>query len=332
MLRQYNSKAGLIFAVTISTTATLLPRLIRLDADRLSLALLNFIYLTCAFFFCWMIHHAFLLKIRHRLTPLLSICCCVAGIAVITWALNITRLTPLNRFPDLELRRGQVLFVRMFRAVIIGAISWIAVYYFRLISLFQKSRLENEYLKQGNLQAQLASLRQQISPHFLFNSLNTLSSLSKETAVKEYILKMSEVYRYVLQYQDQRETTVAAELAFIRSYVYILEARFEEGLHIRIHVGAHVLDRRILPFALQLLVENAVKHNIISYTAPLSLFIYDRGERLVVENDLRPRTTMEAASGTGLHNLSQRYLLTTGKDICISRDESRFKVEIPLIS
>jgi len=332
MPKEYNSKAGLVFSVSIATIAVLLPRLVRLDTDRLFLTLLSFVYLSCAFFLCWLIHHFFLLNTRHRLTPLLSICCCVAVIAILTWGLNITNLSPLNRFSDHELKRGQVSFIRFFRAFIISTIAWIAVYYFRLIVLFQQSRLENEYLKQGNLQAQLASLRQQISPHFLFNSLNALSSLSNEAPVKEYVLKMSEVYRYVLHYQDQKVTTVEAELAFIRSYIYILETRFEEGLNIRIQVGPGALGRKILPFALQLLVENAVKHNVISYRTPLSLFIYDQDERLVVENDLRPRTTMETASGTGLHNLSQRYLLTAGKDIRISRDASRFKVEIPFLS
>jgi len=329
MLKEYNSRAGLVFSVSIATIAVLLPRLIRLDADRLSLTLFNFIYLICAFFFCWLVHHCFLFTFRYRLTPLLSICCCVTVIAVLTWGLH---LIPMNRFSGVGVRQGQVPFIRLFRAVMISTIAWIAVYYFRLYVLFQQSRLENEYLKQGNLQAQLASLRQQISPHFLFNSLNTLSSLSHEAPVKEYVLKMSEVYRYVLHYQDQQLTSVEAELAFIRSYIYILETRFEEGLKIRIQIGPAALGRKILPFALQLLVENAVKHNVISYRTPLSLFIYDQGEMLVVENDLRPRTTMEAASGTGLNNLSQRYLLTAGKDICISRGESRFKVEIPLLS
>jgi LytS/YehU family sensor histidine kinase len=197
--------------------------------------------------------------------------------------------------------------------------------------MLQHSRLENEYLKQDNLQAQLASLKQQISPHFLFNSLNTLSTLSHEQAVKEYILKMSEVYRYVLQYQEQNEVPVAEELAFIRSYIYILESRFEEGLKINVRVDAGNLNRKILSFSLQLLVENAVKHNSVSYRQPLLIDIYDLDGRLIVENDLRPRVTLDNHSGTGLYNLAQRYRLTAGKDILIFRDSAKFKVEIPFL-
>jgi len=338
MVKRYNVKAGLVFSISIAMMATLLPKVIRMEVDQPRAVLNNIIYLSVTFFFCWLAHHFFLLVrprsafFSHRVVrPVMSILVSVLVIAVITHSFNISSLLPLNRNPDIEMKRRQIFFIRLFRGFIISAFTWFAVYYFRLMLMLQHSKLENEYLKQDNLQAQLASLKQQISPHFLFNSLNTLSTLSHEQTVKEYILKMSEVYRYVLHYQEQNEVPVAEELAFIRSYIYILESRFEEGLKINVRVDPGNLSRKILPFSLQLLVENAVKHNSVSYRRPLVIDIYDLNGRLVVENDLRPRVTLDSHSGTGLYNLTQRYRLTAGKDILITRDTAKFKVEIPFL-
>jgi LytS/YehU family sensor histidine kinase len=251
--------------------------------------------------------------------------------AIVTHSFNITSLIPFSRDPSAEIRPVRIFFIRMFRGSIISTFTWFAVYYFRLLLMLQQSRLENEYLKQENLQAQLASLKQQISPHFLFNSLNTLSTLSQEEKVKEYILKMSDVYRYVLHYQEQNEVPVYEELAFIRSYTYILQSRFEEGLEINIRIDPGSLNRKILPFSLQLLVENAIKHNAVSYRNPLAIDIYDLNGSLIVENDFRPRVTLDSHSGTGLHNLAQRYRLISDKKILITRDSAKFKVEIPFL-
>jgi hypothetical protein len=322
MLHRYNIRAGVVFAVGIAMLATLLPRIIRLDFDRPVMVLLSFTYLSVTFFFYWLIHHYFLLHFqsglfKHRYPgAALSIVVSVTIIGLLAWGLHID-----SRWP-----------VRLYRGLIISTLTWFAVYYYRLVRLLQRSRLENEQLKQENLQAQLATLRQQISPHFLFNSLNTVSSLSREEAVKEYILRLSDVYRYVLHHQQHPVVSVSDELEFIRSYCYILQSRFEEGLKINIRLAPACFNRKILPFALQLLVENAVKHNAISYTDPLAIEIYDEDELLVVANSLRPRRTMEDGQGTGLTSLAKRYRLTAGKDIRVWRDESTFKVQIPFLT
>jgi two-component system, LytTR family, sensor kinase len=337
MTKQYNSKAGAIFALSIAVMATVLPRVIRFDVEEPRTVALNFAYLSAMLFFYWLVHHFFLLKLTsgvasHRfIRPVISILCGVLIVSVIVHLLHIASPFPVNRDPAVEIRQRQVYFIRVFRGAIISAFTYFAVFYYRLLLMLQHSKLENEYLKQENLQAQLTSLRQQISPHFLFNSLNTLSTLSHEEAVKEYILKMSEVYRYVLHYQEKSEVPVQEEIAFINAYIYILKSRFEEGLDIDIRVRPDQLSRKILPFSLQLLVENAIKHNSISYKVPLGIAIYDLNERLVVENDLRLRTTVYGDSGTGLHNLAKRYRLSGGKDIVITRTNSTFKVEIPFL-
>ena len=338
MVQRYNIKAGLIFSVSISMIATILPKLIRFDVEQLRSVLFNFFYLSACFFICWLTHHFFLLNIRSGpfsgkvAKAAASIFCSVLLIAVATHSVNMNTVLPFSKDPGIELRPGRIFFIRIFRGFIISAIVWFAVYYFRIQIMLQQSWRENDSLKQENLQAQLASLKQQISPHFLFNSLNTLSTLSTEEKVKEYILKMSEVYRYVLHYQQKNEVPVHEELAFIRSYTYILQSRFEEGLEISIRVDPGNLNRKVLPFSLQLLVENAIKHNAVSYKNPLAIAIYDLGDVLIVENDFRPRLTLDSHSGTGLYNLDRRYRLVSDKKILITRDSSKFKVEIPFLT
>lgn len=337
MDHRYHFKAGVIFAVAVSALVTVLPRIIRLDLDRPQSVGIHFIYLSGTFLFYWLTHYFFILHLRSGILANryiragISILCSVAIMAAVVWILKIASPFPLFAHPTGIEDRGQVFFVRIFRGLIVSVLTYFAVYYYRLLFLLQRSRMENERLKQENLHAQLASLREQISPHFLFNSLNTLSTLSHEVPVKEYILKLSEVYRYVLQYQQQNMVPVREELAFVRSYIYILESRFEEGLKVNIRLGPDSLNRKILPFALQLLVENAVKHNAISYTRPLGIEIYDEEENLVVENDLRARTTVHGGHSTGLTSLAKRYRLTAGKEIQVVREPFKFKVQIPFL-
>ncbi|HVU54817.1 MAG TPA: histidine kinase, partial [Puia sp.] len=334
---RYHIKAGLIFAIGVAALVTVLPRIIRLDFDDLSRVGTNFVYLSGTFLFYWLTHHFFILHLRsgvlssRYMKAAISILCGVVIIGTMAWILKIASPFPLFSHQDGTPGRGQAIFVRVFRGLIVSTLTYFAVYYYRLLFLLQRSRLENERLKQENLHAQLTSLREQISPHFLFNSLNTLSTLSHEEPVKEYILKLSEVYRYVLQYQQQNIVPVREELAFVRSYIYILESRFEDGLKINIRLDPACLNRKILPFALQLLVENAVKHNSISYSSPLAIDIYDEEENLVVENDLRARATIHGGHSTGLNSLAKRYRLTTGKDILVVREPFKFKVQIPFL-
>lgn len=334
---RYNSRAGLIFGVAVGALITLLPRLIRLDFEHPLRIGFNFLYLSLTFVFYWLTHHFFILHLRsgtlanRYVQAGISILCSVAIVGTMAWLLKIASPFPLFANNDATHSTGQAVFVRIFRWMIVSAFTWFAVYYYRLLLLLQRSRLDNERLHQENLYAQLASLREQISPHFLFNSLNTLSTLSHEEPVKEYVLQLSEVYRYVLQYQQRNIVPVKDELAFVRSYVYILESRFEDGLKIDIRIDPGCLHRKILPFSLQLLVENAVKHNAISYSRPLAIDIYDEGDSLIVENDLCARATIHGGSSTGLDGLAKRYRLTAAKEILVTRDHSRFKVQIPFL-
>lgn len=337
MMKRYNIRAGIIFSFLIAVLASF-PRLIRLDFDQLGRFASNAAYGALGIFVCWLIHHFFLLthferSYYNKKTPraIISILSGIIATVILSYAGNITGIMRGTGAAIEDMSTLQVFFIRLFRGAIISSFTFFTVYYFRLTVSLQRSRLENEHLKQENLKAQLASLKEQISPHFLFNSLNTLSTLSHEQPVKDYVLKMSEVYRYVLHHQQQQEVLVKDELAFIESYSYILESRFEDGIRIDTRIDHEKLKRKILSFSLQLLIENAVKHNTVSFQRPLAITVYDTDNGLIVENNLRPKTTLEKQSGTGLANLSQRYRLASGKDITITTDQQTFKVEIPFL-
>lgn len=195
----------------------------------------------------------------------------------------------------------------------------------------QDSRIENEQLKQQNLENELAALKNQIDPHFLFNSLNSLTSLIRENEkATQFVKKLSYMYRYILQSGDTNLVQIKEELKFLDSYVYLMETRYRDRLNIEVHINAHVMERSIPPLALQLLVENSVKHNEISSTNPLTVKVYSKGDSIFVENPIRSRSTLAEGTGTGLMNLKKRYALLLNKDLQISTDNDIFKVELPL--
>ncbi|SHJ39821.1 Histidine kinase [Maribacter aquivivus] len=195
----------------------------------------------------------------------------------------------------------------------------------------QESRIENEQLKQQNLENELAALKNQIDPHFLFNSLNSLSSLIRENEkATQFVNKLSYMYRYILQSGETNLVPVKDELKFLRSYIFLMETRYRDRIQIEVDVADDFLDRMVPPLALQSLVENSVKHNEISSTNPLTVKVYSNGESLFVENPIRSRSTLAEGMGTGLYNLKKRYSLLLKKELIVSNDNEIFKVELPL--
>lgn len=341
MLKPYNIKVGFILSVSIAALASI-PRLIRFNTVQFSDIFENMLYLFVCIFGSWIIHHFSLRGDFERYRPqrrllegILTNVLSMAFIIGLTYSYQSESFFPLTNVSaqgqGLGLGVNQIFLSYLFRSVIISSLTYFAAYYLRVMIILQHSLLENEYLKQENLKAALASLKQQISPHFLFNSLNTLSTLTKEENVKEYVVKMSDVYRYVLHFQDQNEVVLREELEFIQSYLFILKSRFEDGLNIHIGVDEDMAGRKIMPMALQLLVENAVKHNIISPSKPLTITIFERNNFLVVGNNYQPKNILAEGPGFGIRNLRQRYKLLTGKEIYINNDSVKFEVAIPLL-
>jgi sensor histidine kinase YesM len=197
----------------------------------------------------------------------------------------------------------------------------------------RKLILEKEKLEKENIRAQFESLRQQVNPHFLFNSLTSLQVLAKEKSelVEDYVAQLSNVYRYLLKHRKQDLVSLKNELEFIKSYLYLLNIRFEKGLKVEIDVNEKYHNSSIPPLTLQILIENAVKHNIISESYPLHIQIYSNGEdRLAVSNNKQPRQMVEGSSHFGLYNLNLQYKFFFGKEIIINKGDGRFCVYIPI--
>ena len=214
-------------------------------------------------------------------------------------------------------------------------ISFIISLIFTAIGFFQawkRSFVQAEKLKVEMLAYKYESLRNQINPHFLFNSLNVLSDLvydDQRMAVK-FIQQMSDLFRYVLDSRDKELVPLKDELEFIRSYTFMLKTRFEEKLKIEIAVQPNT-DDYIVPMSLQLLIENAVKHNEVSEAFPLWISIRKNGNLLEVENNVQPKNVGDDSKQTGLKNITQQYAFFSERPIKIITSDERFLVRLPIL-
>lgn len=190
-----------------------------------------------------------------------------------------------------------------------------------------------ERSKSHNLDAQYELLKQQINPHFLFNSLNTLKSMveTQDEHTVEFILKLSDFYRFTLESRKLNVIKVKEELEIVNAYMFLLKSRFEDGIDLTINVDENHLNSYIPPFTLQLLLENCVKHNIVSLDQPLKIQIYSKDDFLVIENPIQIKSTAEVSTGIGLENINQRYLHLMEKNVDISASNTTFTIKLPII-
>lgn len=199
----------------------------------------------------------------------------------------------------------------------------------------ESSIAEKEKLEKANVQSQLDILKNQIKPHFLFNSLNTLATLIPEDTDQsvKYVESLAMVYRYILEIRDQKIIPIHEELKCISAYLFMLQIRFGNNLKVRINEGDLNHHHHIVPLSIQLLIENAMKHNIVSNKRPLHIDIY-KGEsnRLFISNNLQKKDDQEPSTGIGLKNINQRYEIITDESIDIIVTENKFTVSIPLIT
>lgn len=202
-----------------------------------------------------------------------------------------------------------------------------------LIRRQQEVVIENQQLQAENILDQYEALKNQLNPHMLFNSLNTLRSLVREDQDKaqEYIQELSRVLRYTLQGNDSKSVFLKDEIEFVSAYIFLLKMRFEDNLSFDIGIDNKYGNYYLPPMAVQMLIENAVKHNEISDKRPLNIRIYTEGEELIVTNPVQPKLTATTGTGIGLANLAKRYYLLYKREIQISENE-QFTIRIPLIS
>jgi two-component system, LytTR family, sensor kinase len=200
---------------------------------------------------------------------------------------------------------------------------------------YRTKLLEAEQLKSTTAQAELQVVKTQINPHFLFNNLNVLSSLVMQESAEanKFIEAFSQVYRYILNNQHKELVELKAEVEFIKPYIYLLEKRFSNGLKITIDIAPQHENKYIIPASLQMLIENAIKHNVASRTKPLHIDLHTNGnETLIVSNNLQLRDSVENSTEIGLQNIMKRYNLVGKRAVAVQKTNEAFIVTLPLLT
>lgn len=203
-----------------------------------------------------------------------------------------------------------------------------------LVKASENEMLRNEQLERARAEAELEALKNQIDPHFIFNSLNALSHLIEEKPSKAKIFNdnLADVYRYILQNKAKELVLLKEELDFMLDYFSLLKIRFENAVHLELHIPEQAHHEYLVPpICLQLLVENAIKHNEFADAAPLVIAVVLKGDVLLVSNTVRRKMLFRESSKIGLNNLKERYRLTTNKDVTITESGEKFEVLLPLI-
>jgi hypothetical protein len=201
------------------------------------------------------------------------------------------------------------------------------------MSELKKSVEEKEMLKRESLQAQLNALKTQVNPHFLFNNLNTLSAVIPDNPGQaiDFVQQLSKVYRHILEVKNEQSILLSEEMDVLRAYAFLLKTRFGDNLDISIRVADEKLQQRIVPLSLQILMENAIKHNIVSSARPLRIDVTTANGRLIVSNNLQKKNQPVESTGIGLDNIRNRYRLLGNRQVEVEEGPSSFTVSIPLI-
>lgn len=200
----------------------------------------------------------------------------------------------------------------------------------------QKVLLENENLRTEQLITHYEALEQQVNPHFLFNSLNTLGGLIgvDDAKASQYLQQLASAYRYVMQQHEKHTVTLGEEMSFVNTFFSMMQTRYGENLTMQCAIDPSLKDHLLPPISLQLLVENAIKHNVVSSRHPLTISIATTPNATIkVTNILQPKHVQQESQSShlGLENLSQRYQMLFNTDILVNRTEQEFIVELPLI-
>ncbi|NQZ45365.1 MAG: 2TM domain-containing protein [Flavobacteriaceae bacterium] len=219
-------------------------------------------------------------------------------------------------------------------ALVITLISSLFIHAFYFYRALQKKEVKQQKIIARTASASFDALKNQLDPHFLFNSLNVLTSLIDEDPhqAQKFTTSLSKVYRYVLEQKNKDLVTVDEELDFARTYVRLLKMRFEDSIVFEIPDKASHPDLKIVPLSLQLLLENAVKHNVVTASRPLHIKVFEDAGMLTVHNNLQEKEVVKKSSGVGLQNIKQRYSILTDRAMQIVKTNSDFSVHLPMLS
>jgi len=205
---------------------------------------------------------------------------------------------------------------------------------FFLVKESENEMVKNAQLARAKVEAELEALKNQIDPHFIFNSLNTLSHLIEERPLKarQFNDNLADVYRYILQNKRRELVLLREEMEFLQDYFFLLVIRFETAVQLQSHIDDVCFDQYLIPpISLQMLVENAIKHNEFFVHAPLIVHIHLQDEMLIISNQVRKKPLRKPSSRIGLNNLEERYRLITGKTIIVNSTEEEFTVSLPIL-
>lgn len=206
-----------------------------------------------------------------------------------------------------------------------------AIFYYRYT---KENQVKEQKIIAGTASAQFDALKNQLDPHFLFNSLNVLTSLIEENPdqAQKFTTSLSKVYRYVLEQKNKELISLEEELAFAKTYMNLVKMRFEDSILFTLPQVVKNPQAKIVPLSLQLLLENAVKHNSITTANKLHIEIIESGDELLVKNNLQPKAVIKKGSGVGLANIRQRYKLLSNRPMKIIKTPESFVVSLPLLT
>lgn len=233
-----------------------------------------------------------------------------------------------------EVEFDALAFFRLYAIILLAYIIGFTILNIIGYAITSRVELKSERDKKHRAQYQYNKLKQQINPHFLFNSLNILDFLVQQEQnerATEFIRKLAGMYRYMLKNEDETLVPLGEELQFARMYIDLLHERFPEGFTVKIDIPQMRMSRHVIPCCLQLLIENATKHNIADADMPLTVSITADDRYLIVRNNLQPRLSSKTSTGLGLKNIRQQYLDLAGESIIVARTPSEFYVKLPLI-
>jgi two-component system LytT family sensor kinase len=259
----------------------------------------------------------------------------VSLLAFILFGFFASIIVPFVIFKYIHHSTGRQFFNNVvFNAFIAFSIDMIviSIYYSRyLVQYWKKSIERTEVLEKEALIAKYEALKNQVNPHFLFNSLNTLAGVVEQNPDKavQFIKKLSDIYRYVLEQRGKEIVTLEEELKFVDDYIFLAKLRYGEGLHYQASVQSR--SKYIIPLGLQILVENCIKHNVIDDDNPLSITIKEELGYIITTNNLQKKSSVIRDEKIGLENLRKRYIYLSEKPLLISDNAKKFTVKIPII-
>lgn len=267
-------------------------------------------------------------KKRRTLTAIIVLC----GYIALQFFLDVLLHGLLIKYTDVKEPHAILKIITSMLFIVLVLAIYESIYLNMQIRYSEQEKLQ---VMKENINSRLAGLKNQINPHFLFNSLNTLSSLVHEDANRAdaFVGKLSKVYRYILDKNDEHLVQVKDELNYLQSYVYLMKERFGDNIVYEEQIDPSLLQKYILPLSLQITFENCIKHNIISKEKPLhiTLMTSEKGDYLTITNNLQKINFPEVKTAVGLDNIKKRYSYFTDKEVVINEANQLFSVSLPLL-